>query len=453
MTIDFKDKVAIVTGAGGGLGRSHALELSKRGAKVVVNDLGGSVDGSGGSSEAAEKVVKEIISSGGQAISNGSSVTDDKGVKLMIDQTINEYGKIDILINNAGILIDKSFSKMEINDFEKVLNVHLLGSVKPTKAVWEIMKEQNYGRIIVTSSSSGLYGNFGQTNYGAAKLGLVGFMNTLKLEGQKYNVHVNALTPVAYTRMTANLMPPEAENLLTPESVTPAAIYLVSDEAPNGIILCAGAIGTPHLLQVSGVGEAEYLKSIGIEPLFEIKNVGEDLQDHYAVRVANKISTPISLNEKASGFNLVSEIIKWFISKKGLISYSPAHVGAFLKSSPRIDFPDLQFVFTPASYTEGMIGKLQNFPGITCGVWQSRPLSKGYVRASSNKISDPPLIQPNYLKEKIDQDVLIEGVKICRSLLDTSTMKKISVCETLPGDNIKSDEEILDFIRNKGATV
>ncbi len=264
MTIDFKDKVAIVTGAGGGLGRSHALELSKRGAKVVVNDLGGSVDGSGGSSDAAEKVVKEIISSGGQAISNGSSVTDDNGVKLMIDQTINEYGKIDILINNAGILIDKSFSKMEINDFEKVLNVHLMGTVKPTKAVWEIMKEQNYGRILVTSSSSGLYGNFGQTNYGAAKLGLVGFMNTLKLEGQKYNVHVNALTPVAYTRMTANLMPPEAENLLTPESVTPAAIYLVSHEAPNGTILCAGA----GVYSVSKIMESDGL-SLGLNATAE----------------------------------------------------------------------------------------------------------------------------------------------------------------------------------------
>ena len=264
MTIDFKDKVAIVTGAGGGLGRSHALELSKRGAKVVVNDLGGSVDGSGGSSDAAEKVVKEIISSGGQAISNGSSVTDDNGVKLMIDQTIDEYGRIDILINNAGILIDKSFSKMEINDFEKVLNVHLMGTVKPTKAVWEIMKEQNYGRILVTSSSSGLYGNFGQTNYGAAKLGLVGFMNTLKLEGQKYNVHVNALTPVAYTRMTANLMPPEAENLLTPESITPAAIYLVSDKAPNGTILCAGA----GVYSVSKIMESDGL-SLGLNATAE----------------------------------------------------------------------------------------------------------------------------------------------------------------------------------------
>jgi NAD(P)-dependent dehydrogenase (short-subunit alcohol dehydrogenase family) len=247
--------VAIVTGAGGGLGKCHALELAKRGAKLIINDLGGSVDGSGGSSESANQVVKEIKDLGGQAIPNGSSVTDDKGVKLMIEQAIDEYGRIDILINNAGILIDKSFSKMEFNDFEKVLNVHLIGSVKPTKAVWEIMKEQNYGRILVTSSSSGLYGNFGQTNYGSAKLGLVGFMNTLKLEGQKYNVHCNALTPVAYTRMTANLMPPEAEQLLTPESVTPAAIYLVSENAPNGAILCAGAgvYSVAKIMETSGL--------------------------------------------------------------------------------------------------------------------------------------------------------------------------------------------------------
>ena len=176
MTISFEDKVVIVTGAGGGLGRSHAIEFAKRGAKVVVNDLGGSVDGSGGSSEAANNVVKEITDSGGTAIPNGSSVIDDDGVKNMVDQAMSEFGQIDILINNAGILRDRSFSKMSMEDFTLVNDIHLMGSVKPTKMVWEIMKEQNYGRILVTTSSTGLYGNFGQSNYGAAKLGLVGFI-------------------------------------------------------------------------------------------------------------------------------------------------------------------------------------------------------------------------------------------------------------------------------------
>ena len=241
MTISFKDKVVIVTGAGGGLGRSHSLEFAKRGAKVVVNDLGGSVDGSGGSSDAANNVVKEITEAGGVAIPNGSSVTDDDGVKNMVDQTMDEFGRIDILINNAGILRDRSFTKMTMEDFTLVTDIHLMGSVKPTKMVWEIMKEQNYGRILVTTSSTGLYGNFGQSNYGAAKLGVVGFVNTLKLEGQKYNINCNVLCPVAYTRMTENLMPPEAEQLLTPGSVTPAVIYLSSDNGPTGTILCAGA--------------------------------------------------------------------------------------------------------------------------------------------------------------------------------------------------------------------
>ena len=241
MTISFDNKVVIVTGAGGGLGRSHAIEFARRGAKVVVNDLGGEVDGSGSSSEAANKVVKEITDLGGVAIPNGASVTDDVGVKHMIDQTIEKFGRIDILVNNAGILRDKSFSKMEMEDFTKVTDVHLIGSVKPTKQVWDIMKDQNYGRIIVTTSSTGLYGNFGQANYGAAKLALVGFVNTLKLEGQKYNINCNILCPVAYTRMTSNLMPPEAEQLLTPSSVTPAVIYLSGENAPNGTILCAGA--------------------------------------------------------------------------------------------------------------------------------------------------------------------------------------------------------------------
>ena len=241
MTISFKDKVVIVTGAGGGLGRSHSLEFAKRGAKVVVNDLGGSVDGSGGSSDAANNVVKEITEAGGVAIPNGSSVTDNDGVKNMVDQTMDEFGRIDILINNAGILRDRSFTKMTIEDFTLVTDIHLMGSVKPTKMVWEIMKEQNYGRILVTTSSTGLYGNFGQSNYGAAKLGVVGFVNTLKLEGQKYNINCNVLCPVAYTRMTENLMPPEAEQLLTPSSVTPAVIYLSSENGPTGTILCAGA--------------------------------------------------------------------------------------------------------------------------------------------------------------------------------------------------------------------
>ena len=241
MTLDYNGKVVIVTGAGGGLGRCHALEFARRGAKVVVNDLGGAVDGSGGSSEAADKVVEEIKAAGGEAISNGSSVTDDAGVANMVQQTMDAYGRIDVLVNNAGVLRDKSFAKMEIADFDFVVDVHLFGTMKPTKAVWPIMKEQGYGRIMVTSSSSGLYGNFGQSNYGAAKLGVVGFINTLKLEGQKDNIHINALAPVAWTRMTSNLMPPEMEEALAPEQVTPAVVFMCSEQAPTGKIICAGA--------------------------------------------------------------------------------------------------------------------------------------------------------------------------------------------------------------------
>ena len=181
MTINFNDKVAIVTGAGGGLGRCHALQLAERGANIVVNDLGGSVDGTGGSSEAAEKVVDEIKSAGGNAIANGSSVTDKAGVKKLVDDTMTAFGRIDILVNNAGVLRDKSFAKVTLDDFEFVVDVHMMGSVYCTKAVWPIMVEQNYGRIIMTSSSSGIFGNFGQSNYGAAKMGVVGLMNTLKI--------------------------------------------------------------------------------------------------------------------------------------------------------------------------------------------------------------------------------------------------------------------------------
>ena len=239
--IRFDGKVAIVTGAGGGLGRQHALELARRGAKVVVNDLGGSLDGSGGSSAAAEAVVAEIKAAGGEAIANGSSVTDDAGVELMVKQAMDLGGRVDVLIANAGVLRDKSFSKMGIDDFAFVLDVHLMGTVKPVKAVWETMRAQNYGRIVCTTSSSGLYGNFGQANYGAAKLGIVGFMNTIKIEGQKNGVHINAVSPIAATRMTESLMPQEVLDALKPESVTPGVVYLASDEAPTGAILTAGA--------------------------------------------------------------------------------------------------------------------------------------------------------------------------------------------------------------------
>jgi NAD(P)-dependent dehydrogenase (short-subunit alcohol dehydrogenase family) len=254
--IRFDGKVAIVTGAGGGLGRQHALELARRGAKVVVNDLGGSVDGSGAHSEASLKVVEEIKALGGEAIANGSSVTDDAGVARMVKDAMDAWGRIDILVANAGILRDKTFAKMELPDFQIVVDVHLMGTVKPAKAVWEIMRNQNYGRIVVTTSSTGLYGNFGQANYGAAKLGLVGFMNTLKLEGQKNNIHVNAISPVAATRMTENLgMPPEVLEQLKPEYVTPGVVSLCSEEAPTGAILTAGAgaFALSRIVETEGV--------------------------------------------------------------------------------------------------------------------------------------------------------------------------------------------------------
>jgi len=241
MTIRYDGKVAIVTGAGGGLGRSHAIELAKRGAKVVVNDLGGSVSGEGQNSDAALAVVAEIEALGGEAIAHPANVAVMEDVEDMVAKTMDAWGRIDILVNNAGILRDKSFIKMDMADFKLVLDVHLMGSVNCTKAVWEIMKNQEYGRIVMTSSSSGLYGNFGQSNYGAAKLGVVGFMNTLAQEGAKYNIRVNVLAPTAGTRMTEGLMSEQAFNLLTPETVTPAVLYLVNEDAPTHTILAAGA--------------------------------------------------------------------------------------------------------------------------------------------------------------------------------------------------------------------
>lgn len=241
MSIRFDHRVVIVTGGGNGLGRSHALEFARRGAKVLVNDLGGARDGSGASSEAAEAVVRGIRDAGGEAMSNGANVAELGEVEAMVDEVLQRWGRVDVLVNNAGILRDKTFLKMELADFEAVMNVHLTGSVNCTRAVWGQMREQQYGRIVMTSSSSGIYGNFGQTNYGAAKMALVGFMNSLALEGMKYGIRVNALSPVAATRMTEDLMPANVLALLKPESVTPAVVFLAGEEAPTRQIVAAGA--------------------------------------------------------------------------------------------------------------------------------------------------------------------------------------------------------------------
>ena len=241
MSIRFDGRVAIVTGAGAGLGRAHALGLAARGAKVVVNDLGAARDGSGGSSAAADAVVAEIKAVGGEAMANGANVADRGQVEAMVADVMAAWGRIDILVNNAGILRDKTFAKMDMDDFRLVLDVHLMGSVNCTKAVWPIMREQNYGRVVFTSSSSGLYGNFGQSNYGAAKAAMMGLMNTLHLEGAKNDIRVNALAPTAATRMTEELMPDEMLTLLKPEAITPGVLYLVSEDAPSRVILCAGA--------------------------------------------------------------------------------------------------------------------------------------------------------------------------------------------------------------------
>ena len=243
MTIRFDNRVAIVTGAGGGLGKAYALGLAARGAKVVVNDLGGARDGSGSSLSAAQAVVDAIVAAGGEAMANGASVTDAAAVEKMVAVVKERWGRIDILINNAGILRDRTFVKMTLDDFRQVLDVHLIGSVVCTKAVWETMREQAFGRVLMTTSSTGLYGNFGQANYGAAKLALVGLMKTLALEGAKYNVRVNTIAPVAATRMTEDIMPPELLARMGPETVAPAALYLVSDDAPTSAIVNAGGGG------------------------------------------------------------------------------------------------------------------------------------------------------------------------------------------------------------------
>jgi NAD(P)-dependent dehydrogenase (short-subunit alcohol dehydrogenase family) len=257
MTIRFDGRVAIVTGAGGGLGRCHALGLAARGAKVVVNDLGRD----GEPSEASRKVAREIEAAGGVAMANGADVANVEQVVAMVAAAEKAWGSVDILVNNAGILRDKTFAKMDLPDFELVLKVHLLGSAICAKAVWAGMRERNYGRVLFTSSASGVYGNFGQSNYGAAKAGMIGLMNVLHLEGAKNNIRVNTLLPTAATGMTEGLIPAEMAALLSPETVTPAVLFLVSEDAPSKVILGAGAgvFAVTHIEETPGLflGKAE----------------------------------------------------------------------------------------------------------------------------------------------------------------------------------------------------
>ena len=238
-------RVAIVTGAGGGLGREHALFLARQGARVVVNDL---------TQETADRVAAEIVAAGGEAIGVAASVTDTAGISAMVMRTMGKWGRIDILVNNAGILRDKSFAKTSIEDFRLVVDVHLMGAAICTKAVWEIMREQRYGRIVMTTSSSGLYGNFGQANYGAAQMALVGLMQTLAIEGEKYDIRVNCLAPTAATGMTEGVLSDESLKLLDPALVSPGLLALVGEEAPTRAILCAGAghFATAHVTLTEG---------------------------------------------------------------------------------------------------------------------------------------------------------------------------------------------------------
>src|ERR1700683_709190 len=259
MTIRFDGRVAIVTGAGNGLGRAHALGLASRGAKVVVNDFGGGRDGTGGSLTPAEAVVEEIRKAGGVAMADGADVSSFEQVQAMVDHATREWGSVDLLCANAGILRDKSFAKMEVADFAKVLDVHLNGTFYCCKAVWDGMRERNYGRIIVTTSSSGLFGNFGQANYGAAKTGLVGLMNVLAEEGRKNDIKVNMISPTAATRMTEELLPPQALALMKPEAITPAVLYLLGEDAPTRTIMGAGAgsFAVIKVVETEGVNFAQ----------------------------------------------------------------------------------------------------------------------------------------------------------------------------------------------------
>ncbi|HET7527058.1 MAG TPA: SDR family NAD(P)-dependent oxidoreductase [Burkholderiaceae bacterium] len=302
MGISFDGRVAIVTGAGGGLGRQHALALAARGAKVVVNDFGrpaseGAHAGRGGESfaNAADAVAAEIRAAGGVAMANHASVTDEAGVAQMVQDALAAWGRVDILVNNAGILRDKSFGKMTLDDFRAVVAVHLMGAVVCTHAVWNTMRAQQYGRVVMTTSSSGLYGNFGQANYGAAKMALVGLMQTLAIEGAKDGIRVNCLAPTAATRMTEALLQPQMLQLLAPESVTPGLLYLVSQDAPTRTILYAGAgtFARAHVTLTRGlhVGAAEDAAERVAECFSEISSrAGETVPDSGAAQVHNELA-------------------------------------------------------------------------------------------------------------------------------------------------------------------
>lgn len=302
MSIKLNDQVAIVTGAGRGLGRSHALLLAERGARVVVNDLGDEK----GRSANADDVVDEIRDAGGKAIAHGANVADVDQVEDMVAKAMDEWGRIDILINNAGILRDKTFAKMSLDDFRLVIDVHLMGTVHCTKAVWPVMQERNYGRIVFTSSSSGLYGNFGQSNYGAAKMAMVGLMNTLHLEGAKHNIHVNCLAPTAGTAMTEGLFPKPVYDLLTPETVSPGVVFLASEQAPSRIVLCAGGGSfaifkgfetdgvnlLPDALTPDGVGAA--WNAIDDDDGMQEFKSGFEQSSKFAVKAADKLGIDLS---------------------------------------------------------------------------------------------------------------------------------------------------------------
>ena len=303
MSVRFDERVAIVTGAGGGLGRAHAHALAARGAKVVVNDFGGARDGTGGSASPAQTVVDEIKAAGGEAIAAVCSVTDEAGVAEMVEQAMKAWGRVDILVNNAGVLRDKSFAKMTIDDFRFVLDVHLMGAVICTKAVWPIMQEQNYGRVVFTASASGLYGNFGQSNYGAAKMALVGLMQTLGLEGAKHDIRVNCLAPTAATRMTEGVIPEQVLRLMRPEAVSPGLLALVANDAPNRTIMCAGAgaFSRAYVTYTMGafVGAGEQAAEEIIARFAEISDrEGESLPENAMVQGMSEATRALEAMEK-----------------------------------------------------------------------------------------------------------------------------------------------------------